>query len=488
MPVAVIGAGITGLTTALRLIEEGVSVTLFDGRSAEGGLGATFRSDGHAFDFGPHEFTTRNADLIHILEDVCGDDLITVEKRIAQFFRGRYLAYPFRTLDVLRNVGPGLATRAGLEVGAVRLRSLFRREPCRSFEEWTKSRFGRTLYDSYFGPYTRKVWGVSPDRLDSLTAEQRITVGSLWGLVRRSIAFQLFRREDHKHPHSEYRRSFRYFKGGVGRLQAALRDAVETRGGELQFDKRLVGLDRDADGHAETLRFTDGTTTTPREFSHVVSTIPLPAIVEAGLGEHGRALLESHPLHYRGMAFVFLKIKKPRLGPYHWVYYPDSDIPFQRLTEFVHFDPAMAPESHTSVLLEVACDPGEEAWESPDDDLVRRCVDVLSDRLGLMTRDDVVGVDVIRVRHAYPLQLRGHAAAAATLLAELENVPNLVSIGRQGMFRYCNMDECMEMAIEIAPRVAAGERRIRCETPAGWKGVAIESSESPTSEPTSSPV
>ena len=338
MSAAIIGAGVTGLTAAYRLLEKGVDVTVFDSRPDEGGLGSTFHSDGYAFDFGPHEFTTRNTELVRILEDVCGDDLIVVEKQIAQYFRRRYLAYPFRTLDVLRNVGPGLALRACCEVATARLCGLFRREPSRSFEEWTRARFGRTLYETYFGPYTKKVWGVPPNRLDPLTAEQRITVESIWGLVRRSLAFQFLRREDHEHPHSEYRRSFRYFKGGVGNLQRFLRTAVEARGGTFRFDKRLVALERDADGRARALDFADGTRSD--DFSYVVSTIPLPAIVQASLGSVGESLLRTHPLRFRGMAFVFLRIRRPRVSPYHWIYYPDPDIPFQRLTEFVHFDPA----------------------------------------------------------------------------------------------------------------------------------------------------
>ena len=137
----------------------------------------------------------------------------------------------------------------------------------------------------------------------------------------------------------------------------------------------------------------------------------------------------------------------------------------------------MAPADHTGVLLEVACDPGEETWDGSDEALVERCLIALDERLGLMTRDELVGFDVIRVRHAYPLQLRGHTAAATALLAGLEDVPNLVSIGRQGMFRYCNMDECMEMALEIAPRIASGEQRIRCAKSSSWRGVATETSD-----------
>ena len=59
------------------------------------------------------------------------------------------------------------------------------------------------------------------------------------------------------------------------------------------------------------------------------------------------------------------------------------------------------------------------------------------------------------------------------LLAALSAVPNLVSIGRQGLFRYCNQNECMEMAIDVVPEILAGKTAIRYSREGTWQGVGV---------------
>ena len=48
--IAVIGGGISGLTTALRLAEQGHAVTLIEGSGQLGGLGTFFEHDGRTFE------------------------------------------------------------------------------------------------------------------------------------------------------------------------------------------------------------------------------------------------------------------------------------------------------------------------------------------------------------------------------------------------------------------------------------------------------
>ena len=131
--IAIIGGGVTGLTTALLLLEQGFEVTLYEASGAEGGLAGSWRRDGFVFDFGPHEFCTDNPALHALLQRVCGDDLLEIEKRTAQYFNGKYVRYPFEIADVLKNVSPWLCLRALAEVGAARLRNLFREPPGDSF-------------------------------------------------------------------------------------------------------------------------------------------------------------------------------------------------------------------------------------------------------------------------------------------------------------------------------------------------------------------
>jgi protoporphyrinogen oxidase len=469
MKVAIVGAGITGLTTACLLRRRGADVTVFEAGPGEGGLAGSFRREGFSFDFGPHEFCTDNGELIALVREICGDDLIAVEKRVAHHFLGRYVNYPFQIVDLLKNIGPALSLRATVEVAACRLKNLLRLPADDSFESWTNARFGKTLYEIYFGPYTKKVWGIDPAQLDPRTASQRITIDSIFDLVKKTLAYHWLGAEDFKHAHSELHRGFYYVRRGVGTLQAHLRRHAEESGATFRFGKALVGIERDG-SRVAALAFSDGEVA--RGFDYVVSTIPLSALVALALPERASALLEANSLPFRAMAFVFLRLKKTRVLDYHWVYYPDPAIPFQRMTEFSHFDAQMSPPGTTGLALEISCVPGDGTWEAPDAELAERSIGGL-ETLGLLKRDEVIGYDVVRQRHAYPLQVMGFIEKRDRLLAALTEVTNLVTIGRQGLFRYCNMNECMEMAIDVVPELVAGKDSIRYTKDGSWLGVGV---------------
>ncbi len=463
------GAGVTGLATAYLLRRQGAQVAVYEASAQEGGLAGSFRRQGFSFDFGPHELNTANPELIALVREACGDDLVEVEKRIAHHFLGRYVRYPFEVVDMLRNIGPALGVQAVAEVAWSRTRNLLRRPPDDSFESWTRARFGPTLYDLYFGPYTRKVWGIEPALLDPRTASQRVTIDSFWDLVKKTLAYQWLGAEDFKHAHSELHRRFLYLRRGVGTLQEHLRRRAEELGVAFHFGKSLEAVERDSE-RVNALRFADGELV--RGFDYVVSTIPLSRMVTLALGERAPSLLRDNALPFRGMAFVFLRVARPRVLDYHWVYYSSSEVPFQRMTEFSHFGAEMSPPGATGLALEVSCVPGDGTWEASDQEIAERTIEGLV-RLGLLARSEILGYDVVRQRYAYPVQVLGFIEKAHNLLHALAELKNLVTIGRQGLFRYCNMNECLEMAFEVVPELMAGKASIRYTKEGSWLGVGF---------------
>jgi len=93
----------------------------------------------------------------------------------------------------------------------------------------------------------------------------------------------------------------------------------------------------------------------------------------------------------------------------------------------------------------------------------------------LLRRSEVLGSDVVRLPHVYPLQTRGFRERAESLLDAIGGAArNLVSIGRQGLFRYCNQNECMERAIEVATRLVEGAEPLHRRGDPAWRGVGVD--------------
>lgn len=73
--VAVIGAGIAGLSCARALQEAGVSVVVFEKSRSLGGRCATRRWEGHVVDHGAQYFTVRSEEFRAVLDAVCPGDM-----------------------------------------------------------------------------------------------------------------------------------------------------------------------------------------------------------------------------------------------------------------------------------------------------------------------------------------------------------------------------------------------------------------------------
>jgi len=161
------------------------------------------------------------------------------------------------------------------------------------------------------------------------------------------------------------------------------------------------------------------------------------------------------------------------VSPYSWVYYSDADVLMQRLTEFVHLDPSMAPEGQSSLCAEIASFQGDDLWGRPDQDIVGLVRRDLA-KVRLLPEDVPCEADVVRVAHGYPVQIAGYLEIVDSLLGPVRNLSNIVTTGRQGLYKYCNMDECMEMALKVADDIDRGVNRFTYDLRSRWEGAELD--------------
>ncbi|HRY61399.1 MAG TPA: NAD(P)-binding protein, partial [Candidatus Fermentibacter sp.] len=166
MRVAVIGGGVSGLSAAYWLLEAAGAGTdlelhLFEKRDAVGGLCQTVGMEGgFRFDFGPHNIHSVDPWFNSFMEDLLGEEYRTRVYKPRVVFRDRFIPYPMKGLDILGGVSPLTSAACAASFLWSRIESLFTEWRDDTFEDFIRNRFGRKLYDIYFGPFTEKTWGV----------------------------------------------------------------------------------------------------------------------------------------------------------------------------------------------------------------------------------------------------------------------------------------------------------------------------------------
>ncbi len=440
--VAVLGAGAAGLSAAWKLVEAGKKVCVVERDGQVGGLSKTVRRGGFSFDLGGHRIITDEPEVLERLQSLMGEELLVRPRRSQIRFRQRYYSYPLEARDLVTKLPPWTSLRcfAGY-LWTHATRRLLRPEDD-SLEAWIVNRFGRPLYELYFGPYTEKLWGCSPREISSDWAVQRISLLNLGDVILRLLRLR-------KDTPKTYATRFYYPRRGIGSIWERVADLVRGAGGQVRLNCSVREV-RPQEGLVA-CETPQGRLDVRADI--IVSTIPMPALVAGVWPSPDAAAQEAaRSLRFRSIRFLNLMLDLPQVSENTWIYASDPELLFFRIQEPRNWSPWSAPEGRTSLILEIACNEGDEVWSADDASIRERCLADLKS-IGFDVADAVIGAFSTRAAHAYPVYDLEYARKLRVIRSALEPIDGLICCGRQGLFRYNNMDHSMHMGFLAADAV-----------------------------------
>ncbi len=465
--VVILGAGVTGLAAADRLLElGGCEVTVAEAEPTVGGLAATVVRDGIATDLGPHRLHSEIPEVQALLPQLLGDRLLRVRRSSRIYLDGKWLAYPLRVGEVLRVLGAATVARWAAGMAAAKVRRLYKSsagippahrrtegQPI-SFADAMRAAFGGPAFRKVVEPYARKVWRADPATLSAEIARVRLPDQSLGAAFGRALRIGRRRAAGPV-------REFGYVRRGIGQLCEILADRIRTRGGRILLNSRATALQA-AEGQSAAshslhrlhvvVQQTSGQTALDADV--VISTIPLPELGAMLPGAEESVRTAFAQLEYLSLLLVVLVAAKDRLGPDHWLYFPQTPPLATRACEPKNFDSSLAPEGRTALCCEITARGSEPLWALDDSEIAARVEHDLA-ATGLFEPRDIISRFVLRRNWAYPIYALGFEKTLAAIWPFLAGFPNLITTGRQGLFNHNNIDHALVMGRRAAEAVAA---------------------------------
>jgi len=428
----VVGAGIAGLTVAHEVARAGRPVIVVERGDAVGGLARSFRYGGFTFDVGPHRFHTEDPKVSRFLREVLAGELLEIPRHSGVRAFGRIHEWPVRP-RVLASLPPLLVARVFRDL-------LWREHPAgESFEADVVERYGRTLYEVFFRPYTERFLGMPPAALhrdwsragvDRAVIDRRIRVDR----IGRLILGAMFPRP--------VETTFLYPRGGIGRFGERLAEAIVSMGGELRLGTPVTGLETSRE-RITAVRLGDEWIAAER----VVWTAPI-TVANRLLG------LEGFDLQFLSTLLYNVELRgQERLG-YQWVYC-GGDEAFVRVSAPSRFSPDAAPPGRAALCVECTCREGDRRWVEAE----RRIPEILRDlvRIGAIDSEGAVqAVRVERIPDSYPIYGLGYREELRRNLEALRRYQNLVLAGRSARFWYNNADHSIGQGLRIAASLVSG--------------------------------
>lgn len=318
--ITVLGGGIAGISAGYHAIKAGVEADVYEASSTVGGLVSNYMIDGFRFDNAVHlsfskdqyvnDLFSRTPYIGHKPDAYCND-------------QGLWLKHP-----VQNNLYP-LPT----ELKTSLIESFVERPNISpvNYKEWLLSQYGEEISKRYPLAYTRKYWGMDAEALSLTWIGNRMRRAEL----KEILAGALEKKEENHY----YANEMRYPQnGGYKAFIQPMLDGVnvETNCKAVVIDPLLKAVS-----------FENGET---RNYEHLVSTIPLPALVPMIKDAPKAVLQAAESLLYTRVDLISIGFSRKDIPPYLWFYlYGDEHLAARGYSPSWK-SPSNAPDGCSSLL------------------------------------------------------------------------------------------------------------------------------------------
>jgi protoporphyrinogen oxidase len=420
----IVGAGISGLTTAAALRDRDYLVLEADREI--GGYCKTVRKDGFVWDYSGHFFHFKHAEIeTWLRERMPGQEIRTVEKKSFIAHPGAdgrsvWIDFPFQKnihqlpredfIECLHDLyfarAPGVSTPKSES----------------NFKEMLYARFGRAISEKFLIPYNEKLYATDLSTLDRDAMGRFFPQADLTDVIRNMKVAD----------NASYNATFTYPAGGAIEYVKAIASEVDPA--RICLEEALVAIDlkrRIAKTNRREIRF-----------ERLVSSAPFPR------------LIQMTGLTYDVSAFSWNKVLVfnlgfDRKGPkgVHWTYYPSRERVFYRLGFYDNiFD-----TDRLSLYVEIGF-----PHRAPVDVAAMKAR-VLEDlrREGIIDSHQLVADHHVVMDPAY-VHITRHSNAEVARLRRILAAHGVWSIGRYGGWTYCSIEDNIVEARALSADFAAG--------------------------------
>lgn len=436
MKYVIIGAGPTGLGAANRLLELGErDFVILERNGHAGGLAASFRdSAGFTWDIGGHVVFSRYEYFNRLLDDLLGEERLEHQRVARVRMADTWVPYPFQ--NNIRHLPKDLVWEC--VQGLLQDRS----PELATFRDWISYVFGPGIARLFMLPYNFKVWATPAELMQYSWIGERVSVVDLEGVLKNLI---LGLDDSGWGPNNTFRFPLH---GGTGDIFNRLAARVH---GHLRLNASVVRVDVER----KCVELADGQRV---EWECLLNTGPLDRLVRdwirpaSDVLHHAAEGLEHNSVFVSGVG-----VEGVRPDPTCWMYFPESNCPFYRVTNFHNYSPnnVARPGRQMGFMSEVSS-----SRHKPEQlgGMQERVIGGLRATTLMRPDDAIVSTWEMSVEYGYPVPTLGRDSALAVLQPWLEE-RRVYSRGRFGGWKYevANMDHSVMQGVEWAERMVLGQ-------------------------------
>ena len=192
---------------------------------------------------------------------------------------------------------------------------------------------------------------------------------------------------------------------------------------------------------------------------NVISTIHLIDLISLIKPIPPKEVVEAaKKLRYRSLILVYIILNKEKAMADNWVFFPEKEYIFTRVSEQKSFSEYTGPKDKTAIIAEVGCEFEDQTYNLPNKELAQKVIYDL-EKAKIIKKEEVEHNFTIKINRCYPVYEIGYKENLTKVLDYVNSIKNLYTIGRQGLFNYNNTDHSLDMANRITEHILTNKTK-----------------------------
>ncbi|MGD9948930.1 MAG: NAD(P)/FAD-dependent oxidoreductase [Desulfobulbus sp.] len=440
----ILGAGPTGLGAAYHLKQLGhANWHIFERQASVGGLAASFvDAQGFTWDIGGHVLFSHYPYFDQVVAESLGDAYYQHQRESWVRLLQIWVPYPFQNNvrylpdHALAECIAGLTKLHGTPSTAT------------NFRDWMEVVFGSGIVKYFMEPYNRKVWATPLEQMSKDWIAERVSVVDL-ARIERNIKEKLD--DTNWGPNN----TFLFPRaGGTGAIYEGIADKFRDK---ITFDHTMQSVDL----KNKQIIFENGRVIS---YDVLINTSPLDIFLRSCVDAPDAVIAAADNLVHNSGFVVGIGIGGKRDDSKCWMYFPENNSPFYRVTNFHRYSPNNVPngeiDRYFSLMCETSYSPSSPAYNTS---IIEETIEGLV-KTGMITdkeRSCVVTRHLIDIPYSYPVPTLNRDKALQIIQPYLES-RGVYSRGRFGGWKYevSNMDHSFMQGVEVVDRILNGNKEL----------------------------
>ena len=456
--IVIIGGGITGLSVAWKLSENGYDVTVIESDKSIGGLAKTIEIEKYFFDIGPHSFFSEDEEVFKRVMNLFEsepNEIPYAKRSVKMLFKGKYVDYPLSAKSILQMgfLSPILCSLSFAKsyIGTY-VSSLFikkKENQNLTVKQWAIENFGKYLYLNFFKPYTEQFWKIKTSELSHrvIPSNKKMDFARTLKHLLIKKYLMISKREPGKLSLVERESLPSYYpKKGFGEIANRISKQIENNGGKiytsLEVDEITLNSNNTFVIKAKDKNFLG---------NFAISTVPLNKVITIIKPLHEQEIIKSaKKLEYLSLVLLYLIIKKKNVLGCQYCYFLDR--PYNRISEMNNFSNYLSPQDENILAVEISCHNESEIWKSSDKNIFSLCMQGI-EKDNFLKKEDIANYKVIKIPNVYPIYKKDYEIHLKKTEEYFAKIKNFFSIGRQGQFHYGDIDQMIRIGFDTADKI-----------------------------------